>query len=167
MTDQYKLEDTEAIKALPILKERTAQLLRAAGMADVKVISDHSNLCDPFIEFDGTGIGVLITHYDKPALVWDHWDNEKGGTVRALAYQPYTTYYHPGVMYHPDGSGTPPETDIEDADDITEHLDEAITSAIVLLVRERISQHIEHDAERIIEAEEEHYERLAAKELGL
>lgn len=162
--EQSKREDEEAVQALPKLEERTAQLLKAAGIEDTKVISDHSELSEPFIEFDGTGIGIYVTHYDRAAIL--NIAAKISGTTRELGYQVYSTSYDPGVMYHPDGSGTPPSTDIEDADDITEHLDDAIVSAIVIMVRERISQHIDREMEKAVEDEEEHYERLAEELAG-
>jgi len=87
--NQSKREDEEAIQALPKLEERIAQLLLAVGIKDIKLVTDHSYLSEPTVEFDGTGIGIYITHYDKPAIL--NIAAKISGTTRELAYQVYST----------------------------------------------------------------------------
>lgn len=57
---------------------------------------------------------------------------------KVSAYQVYTMTYVPGVMYHKDGSGTPPDMDVNDVGEPHGKFDDAVVAALRLVLDKRM-----------------------------
>jgi hypothetical protein len=125
--------------ALPGLVQRAQELLEAGIGHKYQINTSDDSGCDPTIEFGETGIGVSI-----------FWEAEKtsGVSQSVIHYGAYSTAYHPGVRYYPDGSGEPPSADLHELGESSAHPDGALTEALKAVVAHRISELQEWEADR-------------------
>lgn len=130
-------EDQPLFDALTTLVSRAHQFLRELGLQHNVRVDDNA-WTDPSIEFDGTGIGVMISWGERETI---------NGSKPVVKYGAYGTVYHPGVMYYPDGSGEPPSEDYVELGDEDERPDKPLTEALKALVEQRINELLDHEAD--------------------
>jgi len=136
-------------KAFPGLVARVKQLVAEAGLTvEVKEDCPDPTYYDPRIELGDSGIGVSLA---ETARVW--LKNEKDGTQLVVTYQAFATTYDPGVMYHSDGSGTPPSEDYVELGEESSNADQPIVEAIKAYVESRLNQLFDHEADVAMERE--------------
>lgn len=84
-------------------------------------------------------------------------DIEAGVTKKQVrAYQVYAMTYIPGVMYHRDGSGTPPDMDVNDVGEPHLRFDDAVVAVLKLVLDSRLSDFlVAEDEDRLAKELEE------------
>lgn len=119
------------------LREAIETLLGAAGLKSELVVRQDDG-CDPTVEFDGTGIGVVVSF---EACDWSIRANDSkylSLSEEHVFYTAYASESYPGVRYYSDGSGDPPGEDLIDLCDPTQNMNKAVREAIKALVHQRI-----------------------------
>lgn len=125
------------------LAERAKQLAAVAfGEGKVTIESTETDkFFDGGVTFNGE-IGIFEVEI------------EAGITKKQVsAYQVYTMTYIPGVMYHKDGSGTPPDMDVNDVGEPHRKFDDAVVAALRLVLDKRMEDFLVAEDEDMLAKE--------------
>lgn len=100
--------------------------------------------------------GGVCVYWNEDTLIPNPSFNNKivGHTQ---GYQVQTIHYDPGVMYHRDGSGTPPDWDYNDVGELIGSFEHAVLKALQIVMEDRLEGILESLSE---EAQGHSYDEL-------
>lgn len=136
------IEYFESRKIFYRVEQLAGEIFRKRVVENIHFDSGHT-YTDPSIE-----IGRVSLYWNDYTRILKEEFTRSGITIVSRpGYQIATVSYYPGVRYHSDGSGTPPDVDVVDVGKPHENLDMAIKEMFKLVLEEMFYNYLDYEAD--------------------